>query len=120
MDMISDTYHNHLAELVAEGEVSIEVLDQAVRQILRIKYMLDLFNEPYTDPILARDSILKPRYLKTALEVTTQSMVLLKNLGGQLPINTEEVKRIALIGPLADDHHEYPKRIGQAHHPLYC
>jgi beta-glucosidase len=106
MDMTSDAYHDHLAELVSEGEIPVEVLDQAVRQILRIKFMLDLFETPYTDPALAKDSILKPEYLQTALEVTTKSMVLLKNQGNILPIDTNAIKRIALIGPLADDHHE--------------
>ncbi len=91
-------------------------LDETVRQILRIKFMLDLFEKPFTDPAGAEDAILKPEYRQTALEVTTKSMVLLKNQGQLLPINTNEVKRIALIGPLADDHHEILgtwHRIGQ-------
>jgi len=106
MDMVSGAYHRHLAELVSSGEIPETRLDEAVRQILRIKFMLDLFDNPYTDSINAEAAILKPEYLQTALEVTTKSMVLLKNQGDILPINTEEVKRIAIIGPLADDHHE--------------
>jgi len=106
MDMISDAYHRHLVELLSEGEVPMERLDQAVSQILRIKFMLDLFEQPYADPTSADEAILKPEYLQTALEISTKSMVLLKNQGNLLPIDTTKVKRIALIGPLADDHHE--------------
>jgi len=105
MDMTSDAYHNHLAELVNESIVSEELLDEAVRRVLRLKFQLGLFDNPYTDPKLAESAILKPEHLETALEVTTKSMVLLKNQN-LLPINTDEIKRIALIGPLADDHHE--------------
>ncbi len=106
MDMTSDAYHNHLAELVNEGIVSQELLDEAVRRVLRLKFQLGLFDNPFTDLAAAESALLKPEYLETALEVTTKSMVLLKNLGNYLPINTKNVKRIALIGPLADDHHE--------------
>jgi len=106
MDMTSDAYHDYLAELVTEGKIPLELLDESVRNILRIKFMLDLFKTPITDPKGAEDSILKPEYLETAREAATKSMVLLKNLGNLLPIDREKVKRIALIGPLADDHHE--------------
>jgi len=106
MDMISGSYYQHLAELVQEGLVSMERLDEAVRRILRIKIILGLFESPYADPKKAEAAILRPEYLETAREIATQSMVLLKNQGNLLPINTTEVKRIALIGPLADDHHE--------------
>ncbi|MFC1996862.1 glycoside hydrolase family 3 C-terminal domain-containing protein [Chloroflexota bacterium] len=106
MDMTSNAYHNHLARLVADGQISIDRLDESVRQILRIKFILDLFDAPLTDPAGAEASILKPEYLQTALKAASKSMVLLKNQGNLLPINTDDVKRIALIGPLADDHHE--------------
>ncbi len=106
MDMTSNAYHNHLAELINEGHVPIERLNESVRQILRIKFLLDLFEYPYTDPAGADVALLKPEFLQTALEVTTQSMVLLKNQNNILPIDTSKIKSIALIGPLADDHHE--------------
>jgi beta-glucosidase len=106
MDMTSGSYHQHLATLISEGQISIERLDEAVRQILRIKFMLDLFETPYADQQSAETALLKSEYLETALQVTTQSMVLLKNQSNLLPIDPAEVKRIALIGPLADDHHE--------------
>ncbi len=106
MDMTSSAYHNHLADLIRAGEIPETRLDEAVRQILRIKLMLGLFENPFADPSTAASAILKPEYLQRALEITSKSMVLLKNQGDILPINTEEIKRIAVIGPLADDHHE--------------
>ncbi len=106
MDMTSDAYHNYLAELINEDAISEELLNEAVRRILRLKFQLGLFENPYTDPARANAALLKPEYLETALEVTTKSMVLLKNQHDLLPIDTDKVKRIALIGPLADDHHE--------------
>ena len=106
MDMTSGAYHKHLAELIHEGYIPTERLDEAVRQILRIKLMLGLFENTRIDPAGADAAILKPAYLQTALESATQAMVLLKNQGNLLPIDTQNIKRIALIGPLADDHHE--------------
>ena len=105
MDMVSDAYHLHLAELVREGVVPEAVVDAAVRRILRLKVMLGLFEQPYQDKALAEQAILTPAYRQVALEVAQKSMVLLKNEGGLLPLDPE-VRHIALIGPLADDHHE--------------
>lgn len=53
MDMVSDAYYEHLAELVEEGTIPLAVVDGAVRRILRLKIMLGLFEQPYTDETLA-------------------------------------------------------------------
>lgn len=105
MDMMSHAYPNHLVELVEEGTVPELIVDEAVRRILRLKFMLGLFDEPYSVESEWDSAILKPEYLETALQLATQSMVLLKNEGHLLPLSPD-VKKIALIGPLADDHHE--------------
>lgn len=105
MDMVADAYHEHLADLVREGAVSLAVVDEAVRRILRLKGMLGLFEHPYTDETHAEAALLKPEYRAKALEMAQKSMVLLKNEGGLLPL-APDVSHIALIGPLADDHHE--------------
>ncbi len=104
MDMVADAYHYHLVELVQEGVVPLEAIDEAVRRVLCLKMMLGLFEQPYTDESLAEKTILKPEYREKALEVAQKSMVLLKNDGRLLPLSAEG-KHIALIGPLADDHH---------------
>ena len=71
MDMMSHAYPSYLVELVAEGSVPEAVLDEAVRRILRLKFMLGLFEEPYSDETEWETSILKPEYLQTALELAT-------------------------------------------------
>ncbi|MBE2224608.1 MAG: glycoside hydrolase family 3 C-terminal domain-containing protein, partial [Anaerolineae bacterium] len=105
MDMMSHAYPSYLVELVADGSVPEAILDEAVRRILRLKFMLGLFEEPYSDESEWESAILKPDYLQTALALATESMVLLKNEGDLLPLSPD-LKKIALIGPLADDHHE--------------
>lgn len=115
MDMASDAYHNHLVELVQGGVVPETVVDAAVRRVLRLKLMLGLFERPYTPEDLAEQIILQPAYRAKALEMTRKSMVLLKNAHDHLPLSTD-VGRVALIGPLADDHHHILgcwHRIGQ-------
>ena len=104
MDMVAGAYHGHLAGLVREGSVPPAIVDEAVRRVLRLKMMLGLFERPYTDERLAEKVILKAEYREKALEMARRSMVLLKN-DGLLPLG-RDVRRIALIGPLADDHHE--------------
>ncbi len=105
MDMVSDAYHLHLADLVREGSVPLAAVNEAVRRVLHLKMMLGLFEQPYTDQNLAAKTILKPEYRDQALEVAQKSMVLLKNEGRLLPLEAG-VGQIALIGPLADDHHQ--------------
>ena len=104
MDMVGDAYHRHLAELVKEGRVPLSVIDEAVRRVLRLKLTLGLFERPYTDESLAAQVILKPAFRQKALEVAQKSMVLLKNSDRLLPL-APDLKKVALIGPLADDHH---------------
>ena len=106
MDMTADAYHRHLADLIEAGEIPERLLDESVRRILRLKFQLGLFEKPYADPEAAEAAILKPEYLQTAHTAAVKSMVLLKNQGDLLPIDPAKIRRIALIGPLADDHHE--------------
>jgi beta-glucosidase len=101
MDMMGGAFPNHLAELVHEGEVPEEVVDEAVRRILCLKIALGLFDNPYVDESLEKQFILREDHREMALEVAHKSMVLLKNEGHLLPLTAH---RIALIGPLADDH----------------
>jgi beta-glucosidase len=105
MDMTSDAYHGYLAALVRRGAVLAAIVDEAVRRILRLKFMLGLFERPYADESAVPGAFLRLAYRERALEVACKSMVLLKNEGGLLPLG-RDVRRIALIGPLADDHHE--------------
>jgi len=103
MDMMSFAYIRHLADLVREGSVPEAAIDAAVRRILALKFALGLFDHPYIDEMLPAQVILHPEHRALALEVARRSMVLLKN-DGLLPLRVAPTSKIALIGPLADDH----------------
>ena len=80
----------------------VEVVDDAVRRVLRLKSDLGLFEHPYADESLFERHVLTAEHRDLALELATQSIVLLKNEGPILPLRQEGVK-VALIGPLADN-----------------
>jgi beta-glucosidase len=104
MDMMSNAFFEHLANLVREEKVPQMIVDDAVRRVLRLKVELGLFEHPYTDETLAETVILHEDYKEVALEVAQKSMVLLKNEGDLLPLSPATTS-IAVIGPLADDRH---------------
>jgi beta-glucosidase len=101
MDMMGNAYAQHLAALVDEGAVPEKVVDEAVRRVLRLKLQLGLFAQPYVDETLAEQILLRDDFRALALQVAQESMVLLKNDGGLLPLSTG-ARRIAVVGPLAD------------------
>ncbi len=105
MDMMSGAYRDHLAELVKEGRVEMKTIDEAVRRILRMKFRLGLFSDPYRSTSAEREknTLLSPANRKAAREVAGESIVLLKNQGNLLPLSNG-IKSIAVIGPLADNH----------------
>jgi beta-glucosidase len=102
MDMVSDAYANHLAELVESGAVPAALVDEAVRRVLRLKFGLGLFEHWGVDAQLAERSVLREDSRALALQVAQQSIVLLKNDGDLLPL-APGGQRIAVIGPLADN-----------------
>ncbi len=101
MDMMGNIYQVSLDQLVKDGEVSEKAIDDAVRNILRIKFRLGLFENPYIDPELASRIIMSKKNVDMALKVAQKCIVLLKNDNNILPLD-KNVKRIAVIGPLAD------------------
>nr|AEW47953.1 GHF3 protein [uncultured bacterium D1_14]AEW47958.1 GHF3 protein [uncultured bacterium E2_1] len=104
MEMVSYTYMNHLKDLKNENKVSEETIDNAVRNILRVKFRLGLFDNPYVDE-KAPSPIYSKENLAIAKEAAIQSAILLKNDKQILPIN-ESVKTIAVVGPMADAPYE--------------
>ncbi|HQT92281.1 MAG TPA: glycoside hydrolase family 3 N-terminal domain-containing protein, partial [Candidatus Kryptobacter bacterium] len=100
MDMVGP-YHTQLVKLVKDGKVPIEVVNDAVRRILTIKFELGLFDHPYVDVANSKTSLMLPESRKIAREEARESIVLLKNDGNVLPLS-KDVKSIAVIGPLAD------------------
>lgn len=103
MDMESRAYITHLAELVKEGKVSEATINESVRRVLRIKFMLGLFDDPFRYCNKERESknILSKEVKDAALEVAKKSFVLLKNENNLLPLKNN-YKKIAVIGPLAN------------------
>ena len=104
MDMEGYCYVPHLVGLVESGEVDEAVVDDAVRRILRVKFQLGLFDDPYRYCDAGREAseLLTAEHLAEARIAAARSCVLLKNEGNLLPLN-EDMKTIAVIGPLADD-----------------
>jgi beta-glucosidase len=101
MEMVSRLYGKHAPDLIKERKLSPRQVDEAVRRILRIKFRLGLFEQPYADEDLERRVIYNSAYIAAARELAARSMVLLKNDQQLLPLD-KNVKSIALIGPLAD------------------
>ncbi|NJW52136.1 beta-glucosidase BglX [Salinimicrobium oceani] len=103
MDMEGSAYETGLVELVEEGKVNEELINDAVRRILRVKFKLGLFEDPYrySDP-KAMAQIDQAAHREVARDVAKKSIVLLKNEKNILPLSAS-VKNIAVIGPLADD-----------------
>lgn len=104
MDMESYAYVNHLADLVRSGKVDEALVDDAVRRILRVKFELGLFADPYRycDPERETRVIGSESVRKAALDMARKSIVLLKNENDLLPLPTQGQK-IALIGALSAD-----------------
>ena len=104
MEMATPLFITHLTTLIKEGKVQEKVIDDAVRHVLRMKFRLGLFENPYT-PTITKSSSYSADHLKKAKEAATQSIVLLKNENETLPLK-ENIKTIAVIGPLADAPHD--------------
>ena len=102
MDMESRSYINHLEELVKEGKVDIQLVDDAVRRILTKKYELGLFDDPYRfiNEKREKEQANNPEHRKVAREIGAKSIVLLKNETQILPLS-KTTKKVALIGPFA-------------------
>jgi beta-glucosidase len=104
MDMESRAYVGHLAALVKAGKVDVKLVDDAVRRVLRVKYALGLFDDPYRycDAAREKQALANPAHAAHARDVARKSIVLLKNEGGLLPLD-KATKTIAVVGPLAAD-----------------
>ena len=104
MDMESTIYIEELSNLVKEGKVNIDQIDDAVRRILLVKFELGLFDDPYKYCDLVREKKItgSQELMDGALEMAKKSIVLLKNKNNLLPLK-KSGQKIALIGPLAAD-----------------
>lgn len=105
MDMMSHYYDAELPGLIKSGQIPLSVVDEAVRRVLRVKFALGLFEHPYAEGAEVTRAV--PEHRALVRKAAEEAIVLLKNDAGDgaralLPLN-KDVKKIALIGPLADD-----------------
>ncbi len=101
MDMQGEVYFKYLKKQVEDGLVNIKLIDDAVRRILKVKFLLGLFDDPYRycNPEREKRLVYAPEHLEAALDVAKKSMVLLKNDNQVLPLKKGE--KLAVIGALA-------------------
>ncbi len=99
-----DSFVLPLRELVKEGGLSEEVINDRVRDILRVKFLIGLFDAPYqTDLAGADDEVENEANEAVALQASRESIVLLKTTDNTLPLNIDKIKKIAVCGPNADE-----------------
>src|SRR5260221_2558858 len=109
MDMQAGFYQSALARLVREGKLKEDLLNTSVKRVLKKKFELGLFDDPYrySDVAREKETVMKPAFLEAARDIARKSIVLLKNsiVPGQgrtvLPLS-RSVKKLAVIGPLSD------------------
>ena len=105
MEMASTTYTDHLAGLLDSGRIEMALIDEMVAGILKVKFRLGLFENPYTRlsdfPPVANDD-----HLATAEQAALESIVMLENRNATLPLQKDKLGSLAIIGPLADDPYE--------------
>lgn len=100
-----DSYVLPLRELAKEGGLSEEVINDRVRDILRVKFLVGLFDTPYqTDLKGADEEVEKKENEEVALQASRESIVLLKNEKNVLPLDPSKIRKIAVCGPNADEH----------------
>ncbi|MEO1624026.1 MAG: beta-glucosidase BglX [Bacteroidota bacterium] len=104
MDMEARAYNRYLKDLVTEGKVDEKLVDEAARRILRLKFRLGLFDDPYKycDENREKTDIYSTENLEASRDMARKSIVLLKNEGGLLPLK-KDLGSVAVIGPLAAD-----------------
>lgn len=104
MDMMSYGFIQYMEDLVKEGKVSEAEIDRAVRNILKLKFELGLFENPYVDETLSAKVDYAPEHLAAAKESAVKSAILLQNKGNVLPL--DKAGTILVTGPLADAPYE--------------
>jgi beta-glucosidase len=104
MDMEAKVYLPEIPGLVKSKKLDIKIVDEAVKRVLRVKFDLGLFDDPFKGCDIAREKkvVFCDEHIQTALKVAERSIVLLKNEKDLLPVR-KDIKSLALIGPLADN-----------------
>lgn len=106
VDMMSYAYINNLKGLVESGELKESVIDESVRNILRLKFRLGLFENPYVEEENYQAAFYTPEALESARKAAVESAVLLKNDNKTLPLKAAKGERVLIAGPMADAPHD--------------
>jgi beta-glucosidase len=113
------TYIMPLRELVNEGKVAMKTLDSRVGDVLRVKFKLGLFDDPYVKDPKAADKIVHTAADEAmSTQMSRESLVLLKNENNLLPLDLNKTKRILVTGPLAEETNYAVSRYGPSHNPV--
>jgi beta-glucosidase len=111
-----DCYGDPLRPLIADGQLSMKVVDRAVRRVLRSKFLVGLFENPYVDEGSAAAAFDMPSDRELARRAATESLILLQNRDELLPLQADALRTVAVIGPAADD----PRLLqGDYHYPAH-
>jgi beta-glucosidase len=114
-----DAYINNVRALVKEGKLSVARVDDRVRDVLRVKFALGLFDAPYVKDAKQADKLVHTaKDDSLALQLDRESLVLLKNAGGLLPLNKNSIRNILVTGPLADEGGFMSSRYGPSNNPF--
>ncbi len=103
VDMCDDLYLDYLEQLVNDKKIPMSVVDDAVKRVLRLKFRLGLFENPYAPVVPVEDRYLRPQDIDVARQLAEESMVLLKNENEVLPLKDISNLKIAVMGPIAKD-----------------
>ncbi|MGH7997111.1 MAG: glycoside hydrolase family 3 N-terminal domain-containing protein, partial [Opitutaceae bacterium] len=107
-----EVYVDKVRELVRTGQLSMAMLNSRVRDILRVKFWLGLFDRPYVaDPAASDAAIRRPDALAASRRAARESIVLLRNQGGLLPLR-RNLRRVFVTGPLANNRTAWDNRYG--------
>ncbi|MFA6445500.1 MAG: glycoside hydrolase family 3 N-terminal domain-containing protein [Sterolibacterium sp.] len=108
-----EVFAQPLRQFVRDGKLSMAVIDERVRDILRVKFWLGLFDRPYVaDPTAADRIVRAPEHLAVSERAARESIILLKNEHNALPLAREKLKKMLVAGPLADDPNAWWSRYG--------
>jgi beta-glucosidase len=104
IDMSDHVYVDSISAVVKAGRLPVAMIDSAVKHVLRVKYLLGLFSDPYKFSDVAREKLytLAPEHIRAARLAAREGIVLLKNANKTLPLK-KDLRSIAIIGPLAND-----------------
>lgn len=107
-----ERYVEPLRRIIADGRLPMSVVDERVREVLRVKFRLGLFDHPFADPEEAVAKVGADKHRDFMLDIQQQSLVLLKNENNTLPLDRKKVCKVLVAGPLADESNFMSSRYG--------